>query len=267
MMLMFLCIHSEAHNGCAVAFEYGSTWSWVNCEEVHILIIHVQNVMFENCFYLCQTKLKPLLNTNKQRHFSDKLRTMTSAITDYKKYFCTKKTLLRATNWLYVYLHDVLFFQMKCFLDFKPGGALCQIFSTMFRYKAEQRWRKFDFQVGKVCIPWVSAFHHHCYHSHCLRACLDCSPAYLCPLSIRLVIPSSPDNWLSFIEIFFILICPFRPPCCFHLCMIAHIWQDEYWILLTTIRILKWNCDFVPECYPFECGKLYCSVHFTILIL
>ncbi|XP_077301192.1 SWI/SNF- related protein mor isoform X3 [Arctopsyche grandis] len=35
---------------------------------------------------------------------------------------------------------------MKCFLDLKPGGSLCQIFATMFRYKAEQRWRKFDFQ-------------------------------------------------------------------------------------------------------------------------
>lgn len=38
---------------------------------------------------------------------------------------------------------------MKCFLDFKAGGALCHIFSNMYRYKAEQRWRKFDFQVSK----------------------------------------------------------------------------------------------------------------------
>lgn len=38
---------------------------------------------------------------------------------------------------------------MKCFLDFKPGGALCHILSNMFRYKAEQRWRKFDFQVSQ----------------------------------------------------------------------------------------------------------------------
>lgn len=45
--------------------------------------------------------------------------------------------------------------QIKCFLDMKPGGAMCQILATMFRYKAEQRWRKFDFQVGKVCIPSV----------------------------------------------------------------------------------------------------------------
>lgn len=38
---------------------------------------------------------------------------------------------------------------MRCFLDFKPGGALCHILSNMYRYKAEQRWRKFDFQVSK----------------------------------------------------------------------------------------------------------------------
>lgn len=34
-------------------------------------------------------------------------------------------------------------------MDFKPGGALCHILSTMYRYKAEQRWRKFDFTVNK----------------------------------------------------------------------------------------------------------------------
>lgn len=38
---------------------------------------------------------------------------------------------------------------MRCFLDFKPGGCLCIIFSTMFRFRAEQRGKKFDFSVGK----------------------------------------------------------------------------------------------------------------------
>uniref|UniRef100_A0A182N6Q0 SWI/SNF complex subunit SMARCC2 n=1 Tax=Anopheles dirus TaxID=7168 RepID=A0A182N6Q0_9DIPT len=38
---------------------------------------------------------------------------------------------------------------IRCFMDFKPGGALCHILSTMYRYKAEQRWRKFDFTVNK----------------------------------------------------------------------------------------------------------------------
>ncbi|XP_037946414.1 SWI/SNF complex subunit SMARCC2 isoform X2 [Teleopsis dalmanni] len=38
---------------------------------------------------------------------------------------------------------------MRCFLDFKPGGGLCVILSTMFRFRAEQRGRKFDFTVGK----------------------------------------------------------------------------------------------------------------------
>ncbi|KAL5010358.1 hypothetical protein ScPMuIL_012663 [Solemya velum] len=35
---------------------------------------------------------------------------------------------------------------MKCFLDFKPGGALCHIFAATFKYKSEQGWRRFDFQ-------------------------------------------------------------------------------------------------------------------------
>uniref|UniRef100_A0A182FAB0 Chromatin remodeling factor subunit n=1 Tax=Anopheles albimanus TaxID=7167 RepID=A0A182FAB0_ANOAL len=38
---------------------------------------------------------------------------------------------------------------IRYFMDFKPGGALCHILSTMYRYKAEQRWRKFDFTVNK----------------------------------------------------------------------------------------------------------------------
>lgn len=39
---------------------------------------------------------------------------------------------------------------MRFFLDFKPGGALCIILSTMYRFKSEQRWRKFDFTVSKT---------------------------------------------------------------------------------------------------------------------
>lgn len=38
---------------------------------------------------------------------------------------------------------------MKCFLDFTAGGSLCHVFSTMYRYKSEQRWRKFEFNVTK----------------------------------------------------------------------------------------------------------------------
>lgn len=38
---------------------------------------------------------------------------------------------------------------MRCLMDFKPGGALCQIFSIMFRYKSDQRLRKLDFNVTK----------------------------------------------------------------------------------------------------------------------
>lgn len=41
---------------------------------------------------------------------------------------------------------------MRLFLDFKPGGALCHIFAAMYRYKSEQRWRKFDFTVAKNAV-------------------------------------------------------------------------------------------------------------------
>lgn len=39
---------------------------------------------------------------------------------------------------------------MRCFLDFKPGGSLCHIFSVMYRYKVDQRWRKFEFNATKT---------------------------------------------------------------------------------------------------------------------
>ncbi|XP_071530675.1 SWI/SNF complex subunit SMARCC2 isoform X2 [Panulirus ornatus] len=35
---------------------------------------------------------------------------------------------------------------MKCFLDFKPGGGLCHILSTVYKFKSDQGWRRFDFQ-------------------------------------------------------------------------------------------------------------------------
>lgn len=39
---------------------------------------------------------------------------------------------------------------MKCFLDFKPGGGLCHILGTAYKFKQENGWRRFDFPVGKV---------------------------------------------------------------------------------------------------------------------
>lgn len=38
---------------------------------------------------------------------------------------------------------------MRCFVDFTSNGSLCHIFSTMYRYKSDQRWRKFEFNVTK----------------------------------------------------------------------------------------------------------------------
>uniref|UniRef100_A0A668AIH1 SWI/SNF related BAF chromatin remodeling complex subunit C2 n=1 Tax=Myripristis murdjan TaxID=586833 RepID=A0A668AIH1_9TELE len=35
---------------------------------------------------------------------------------------------------------------MKCFLDFKSGGALCHILAAAFKFKSDQGWRRFDFQ-------------------------------------------------------------------------------------------------------------------------
>ncbi|XP_035385313.1 SWI/SNF complex subunit SMARCC1b [Electrophorus electricus] len=34
----------------------------------------------------------------------------------------------------------------KCFLDMKPGGALCHIIGSVYKFKTEQGWRRFDLQ-------------------------------------------------------------------------------------------------------------------------
>lgn len=41
---------------------------------------------------------------------------------------------------------------MRCFLDFKPGGALCHILATVYKFKSDQGWRRFDFQVSCECV-------------------------------------------------------------------------------------------------------------------
>lgn len=35
---------------------------------------------------------------------------------------------------------------IRCFLDYKPGGGLSQILVSVFKFKTEQGWRRFDFQ-------------------------------------------------------------------------------------------------------------------------
>ncbi|XP_011058186.1 PREDICTED: SWI/SNF complex subunit SMARCC2-like [Acromyrmex echinatior] len=48
---------------------------------------------------------------------------------------------------------------MKCFLDFKPGGGVCHILATAYRFKQEQGWRRFDFPLAKkylfLCIMLI----------------------------------------------------------------------------------------------------------------
>lgn len=47
---------------------------------------------------------------------------------------------------------------MKCFLDFKPGGGLCHILSTVYKFKSDQGWRRFDFQVGSCELKSLGFF-------------------------------------------------------------------------------------------------------------
>ncbi|XP_076330972.1 SWI/SNF complex subunit SMARCC2-like [Tachypleus tridentatus] len=35
---------------------------------------------------------------------------------------------------------------IRCFMDFRPGGALCHILAAVYKFKSDQGWRRFDFQ-------------------------------------------------------------------------------------------------------------------------
>lgn len=52
---------------------------------------------------------------------------------------------------------------MKCFLDFKPGGGLCHILATAYRFKQEQGWRRFDFPGGKVIFLMLLIYIYICF--------------------------------------------------------------------------------------------------------
>lgn len=41
-------------------------------------------------------------------------------------------------------------FQVKYFLDFKPGGGLCHLLLAAYRFKSEHGWRRFEIPSGKV---------------------------------------------------------------------------------------------------------------------
>ncbi|XP_027000189.1 SWI/SNF complex subunit SMARCC1b isoform X2 [Tachysurus fulvidraco] len=41
---------------------------------------------------------------------------------------------------------DLTKLPVKCFLDMKPGGGLCHILGSVYKFKTEQGWRRFDLQ-------------------------------------------------------------------------------------------------------------------------
>lgn len=50
-------------------------------------------------------------------------------------------------------------------MDFKPGGAVCHMLATAYKYRNDQGWRRFDFQAGKVVIFYL--FYVHILYNPC----------------------------------------------------------------------------------------------------
>ncbi|XP_030645425.1 SWI/SNF complex subunit SMARCC1b [Chanos chanos] len=69
---------------------------------------------------------------------------------------------------------------LKCFLDMKPGGALCHILGTIYKFKTEQGWRRFDLQnpsrVDRNVEMFVSV-----ENALIQNKCLIRPVVYLCP--------------------------------------------------------------------------------------
>lgn len=64
----------------------------------------------------------------------------------------TKIPVIRLFLLIFVLQLKFIFVQVKLFMDFKPGGALCHMLATAYKFKTEQGWRRFDLHSGKVNI-------------------------------------------------------------------------------------------------------------------
>ncbi|GIY78501.1 hypothetical protein CEXT_591981 [Caerostris extrusa] len=42
---------------------------------------------------------------------------------------------------------------MRCFLDFRPSGALCHILASVYKFKSEQGWRRF--LISSLHLEWI----------------------------------------------------------------------------------------------------------------
>ncbi|CAG5119364.1 unnamed protein product, partial [Candidula unifasciata] len=81
---------------------------------------------------------------------------------------------------------------MKCFLDFKPGAGLCQIFQAVFKFKSELGWRRFDFQSPSRMDRNVEMFlqvEKALVHSKCLAL----PQIYIRPDVDKLLVPKLKD--------------------------------------------------------------------------
>uniref|UniRef100_A0A672SHD8 SWI/SNF complex subunit SMARCC1-like n=1 Tax=Sinocyclocheilus grahami TaxID=75366 RepID=A0A672SHD8_SINGR len=68
----------------------------------------------------------------------------------YKKYVQTDAPSSKSLSGLVIQLLGKFTFPLlslaKCFQDLRPGGALCHILGSLYKFKTEQGWRRFDLQ-------------------------------------------------------------------------------------------------------------------------
>lgn len=63
----------------------------------------------------------------------------------------------------------IMRFPMRCFFDFKPGGSLCHFFSNIYRFKADQRLTKIDFDGTETYIRMLKEVYNKMTDQKCFR--------------------------------------------------------------------------------------------------
>ncbi|ESP02982.1 hypothetical protein LOTGIDRAFT_177862 [Lottia gigantea] len=81
---------------------------------------------------------------------------------------------------------------MKCFMDFKPSGGLCNIFQAVYKFKSDQGWRRFDLQSPSRMDRNVEMFMN-IEKALIQNKCLTLPAIYIRPDVDRILVPKLKD--------------------------------------------------------------------------
>lgn len=75
--------------------------------------------------------------------------------------------------------HCDLYLQMKCFLDFKSGGALCHILAAAYKFKSDQGWYDCFSNWLRQTAVWLCHINEYCLNVCWLWSCFVCNSSLI----------------------------------------------------------------------------------------